>query len=179
LGNNREESPRSPDADEVWTHAAQAVGNVPGLPLHVCKLKVAAPVIILRNIDPAHGLCNGTRLKITRLGNRVLDATIITGTIASRKVILWRIPMTSSVSGLPANLKRTQFPIKLAFAMTINKAQGQTLRHVGLDLRSPVFSYGQLYVALSRVSNSRNLSVLLPNPHCNEVTNVVYKEILD
>ncbi len=63
--------------------------------------------------------------------------------------------------------------------MTINKAQGQTSTTRWLDLRSPVFSHGQLYVALTRVSNSRNSTVLLPNPHCNEVTNVVYKEILD
>ncbi len=59
--------------------------------------------------------------------------------------------------------------------MTINKAQGQILPHVGLALRSPVFSHGQLNVALSRISNSRTLTVLLPNPYCNEAT----KEILD
>ena len=39
------------------------------------------------------------------------------------------------------------FPLQLAFAMTINKAQGQTLRHVGLCLTEPVFTHGQLYVA--------------------------------
>ena len=47
--------------------------------------------------------------------------------------------------------------------MTINKAQGQTLRTVGVDLRSPVFSHGQLYVALSRVIDVRQLRVLLPD----------------
>ncbi|KAF6743920.1 helicase, partial [Ephemerocybe angulata] len=65
--------------------------------------------------------------------------------------------------------------------LSINKAQGQTVRHVGLDLRSPVFSHGQLYVALSRVTSPRNVSILLDddvpyNPSCME--NVVYPEVL-
>ncbi len=130
-------------------------------------------------MDPLHGLCNGTRLRITRLLERVLEATIITGTHAGNTVILWKTPLTHSGSGLPATMKRTQFPIRLAFALTINKAQGQTLRHLGLDLRSPVFSHGQLYVALSRVTSPHNISALLPSSESNSVTNVVYKEILD
>ena len=50
---------------------------------------------------------------------------------------------------LSFQLKRRQFPVHLAFSITINKAQGQSVRRVGIDLRVPVFSHGQLYVALS------------------------------
>ncbi|KIJ05188.1 hypothetical protein PAXINDRAFT_93785 [Paxillus involutus ATCC 200175] len=50
----------------------------------------------------------------------------------------------------PIPLRRRQFPVRLAFCMTINKSQGQSVQYVGLDLRTPVFSHGQLYVALSR-----------------------------
>ena len=62
--------------------------------------------------------------------------------------------------------------------MTINKAQGQSVRNVGIDLREPVFTHGQLYVALSRVTSSRRVKILLPpsNTECR-VHNVVYPEI--
>src|SRR5436190_22794492 len=63
-------------------------------------------------------------------------------------VFIPRIPLaSSSTADLPFDFQRTQFPLRLAFAMTINKAQGQTLRHVGLCLTEPVFTHGQLYVA--------------------------------
>ena len=60
--------------------------------------------------------------------------------------------------------------------MTINKSQGQTLKVVGIDLTTPCFSHGQLYVAFSRVSSPNNLFVLAPN---EKTENVVYKEVLD
>ena len=76
-------------------------------------------------------------------------------------------------------LRRRQFPIRLAFAMTINKAQGQSVKHVGIDLRIPVFSHGQLYVALSRATSGRRIRVLFPD-NIRETTtvNVVYPEVL-
>ncbi|KAG6632588.1 hypothetical protein CIPAW_13G170000, partial [Carya illinoinensis] len=57
--------------------------------------------------------------------------------------------------------KRTQFPIRLSFAMTINKSQGQTLDFVGIYLPQPVFSHGQLYVALSRAKTASTIRILL------------------
>ncbi|XP_026682517.1 substance-K receptor-like [Diaphorina citri] len=73
------------------------------------------------------------------------------------------------------NFKRVQFPIKLCFAMTINKAQGQTLNVAGIDLREDCFSNGQLYVACSRVSSSKDLVIFQPH---GITANIVYKEIL-
>ncbi|KAL4576257.1 hypothetical protein LXL04_012348 [Taraxacum kok-saghyz] len=61
-------------------------------------------------------------------------------------------------------LKRKQFPVRLCFAMTINKAQGQTIPNVGVYLPDPVFSLGQLYVALSRGISHANTKVLV-KPH--------------
>lgn len=76
-------------------------------------------------------------------------------------------------------LKRRQFPVQLAFAMTINKAQGQSVKHVGIDLRTPVFSHGQLYVALSRATSPHNIKVVLPAESSEPTTmNIVYPEVL-
>jgi hypothetical protein len=77
-------------------------------------------------------------------------------------------------------LKRRQFPVRLAFSITINKAQGQSVKHVGIDLRVPVFSHGQLYVALSRATSSQNIKIFLPEDQGDARTNnVVYPEVLD
>ncbi|XP_063974372.1 uncharacterized protein LOC135161043 [Diachasmimorpha longicaudata] len=65
---------------------------------------------------------------------------------------------------VPIQFKRTQFPIRLAFAMSINKSQGQTMSVCGLDLRTPCFPHGQLYVACSRVGKlSIFVAILLRN----------------
>ncbi|XP_004531091.2 uncharacterized protein LOC101454283 [Ceratitis capitata] len=60
-------------------------------------------------------------------------------------------PHNLQLKDVPIQLKRIQFPIRLAFAKTINKSQGQPMAVCGLDLRTPCFSHGQLYVACSRV----------------------------
>jgi hypothetical protein len=66
----------------------------------------------------------------------------LTGSNAGNIVFIPRIDLTSD-SDLPFLMKRKQFPVKLALAMTINKSQGQTLDKVGIHLPNPVFSHGQ------------------------------------
>lgn len=77
---------------------------------------------------------------------------------------------------LPFEFKRLQFPVRLAFGMTINKAQGQSLDVVGVILQTPCFSHGQLYVAFSRVGRPTSLFVYAPN---NKTKNVVYQNALN
>eukprot|EP00794_Sanderia_malayensis_P002293 gene2293-biopygen2036 len=147
-----------------------------GMPLHSLQLKVGATIILLRNINPAKGLCNGTRLIVRDLKRHVITAEIITTQNKGQYVMLPRITLTSQDSSLPISIARKQFPVRLAYCLTINKAQGQSLKHVGIYLPDPVFSHGQLYVAMSRGKSFSGLKVFTPSN--NKTTNIVYKEVL-
>ncbi|WVZ70718.1 hypothetical protein U9M48_019361 [Paspalum notatum var. saurae] len=117
---------------------------------------------MLRNIDSANGLCNGTRLIVRGFPEKnAINAEIVLGQHARKRVFLPRIPLCpSDDETFPFRFKRKQFPTRLIFALTINKAQGQTIPHVGVYLPEPVFSHGQLYVALSRATARSNIKVL-------------------
>ena len=73
-----------------------------------------------------------------------------------------RIKLTSTEGELPFVVGRRQFLIRLCFAITVNKSQGQSFNFIGVDLCIPVFTYGQLYIVLLRVTDIRGLSLLLP-----------------
>lgn len=153
-----------------------------GLPPGDLKLKLGSPLILLRNLCPARGLCNGTRMILLRMSRRVLEVKLIGGEYDGQLALIPRITLspTEGQTGFAFVLKRRQFPVRLAFALTINKAQGQSVKHIGVDLRTPVFSHGQLYVALSRATSSQNIQVLLPEEergNCR-TKNVVYPEVL-
>ncbi|KAI8540035.1 hypothetical protein RHMOL_Rhmol09G0230200 [Rhododendron molle] len=152
--------------------------NPSGLPPFKLDLKVGCPIMLLRNIAPKAGLCNGTRLMIVNCANRIIEAQILTGDKFGDLVFIPRISLTPSSSEMPFEMTRRQFPIRLAYAMTINKSQGQSVNFVGIDLRTPVFSHGQLYVALSRCTSGDRTSVLLSNDASRSTTNIVYPEVL-
>lgn len=143
-----------------------------GLPAHKITLKVGVPIMLLRNLTPPK-LCNGTRLKVTALQRNIIEAEILTGCGSGETVFIPRIPLIPN--NFPFEFKRTQFPVAVCFAMTINKSQGQTLKAAGVDLRSNCFAHGQLYVACSRVSNADNLFLLAQD---GKTVNVVYNDIL-
>lgn len=147
--------------------------DVPGLPPYNLKLKVGSVVIMLRNINQPK-LCNGTRLVISKLMTNVIYATILKGKFKGEEVLIPRIPIIPT--DMPFEFKRLQFPIRLAFAMTINKSQGQSLNVCGLNFEESCFSHGQLYVACSRVGKPSALFVLAPD---NKTKNVVYHKVLD
>ena len=156
--------------------------KIPDIPPGELKLKVGVPIILLRNLNPSEGLCNGTRLIVRDLQSKVIDAEIITGTHIGKRVFIPRITLSPSENNLPFTLKRLQFPVRLAFSMTINRSQGQTLTKMGLYLPQPVFSHGQLYVALSRIISYQCIKVLIipyDNYHQTncQTKNIVYSEI--
>ena len=118
--------------------------SVSGLPEHALRVSTGCPIILLRNLNHAAGLCNGTRLIVTDLHQRVIVAQHTTGPRRGDTVFIPRIDISPENTELDFKFKRRQFPIRLAFAMTINKAQGQTIEHVGVDLTRDVFAHGQL-----------------------------------
>ena len=134
--------------------------------------------MLMRNLDPTKGLCNGTRVTATKMARRCLEVRINGGEFDGQYRLIYRC-MLSNNTAFGFTLRRTQFPVRLAFAMTINKFQGQSLQRVGIDLRSPVFAHGQLYVALSRTTDVKGLSILFSPENTDGVTkNVVSSEAL-
>jgi len=153
--------------------------NASGLPLAKLKLKIGCPVIVLRNLNPAQGVCNGTRGIITKMANRVVEIRLLGGDFAGETVFIPRITLSPSNTELGFEFKRHQHPLCLAFAMSINKAQGQSVKYVGLDLRNPVFSHGQFYVAISRATSVHRVKAIWNPQNVQPITkNIVYEQVL-
>ena len=150
-----------------------------GFPRHIINLKPGMPVMLLRNISPKEGLCNGTKLIFQRTLNNVLLVCKLVGN--DKEVLIPRIKFIPKPGSYPFDWSRRQFPIRIAFATTINKSQGQTLKHVGVWLMCPVFSHGQLYAASSRTGDPNGLKFAIkeqPGHGKGNTPNEVYKEVL-
>jgi len=174
------DNPHASGPNDVHTPEFLNTITTSGLPSHKLRLKVGVPVMLLRNIDQNLGLCNGLRLIITRMGTYVLEAKVISGTNINQKVFIPRLSLTPSDKKIPFNFQRRQFPLALSFAMTIKESQGQSLNHVGIYLPQLVFSHGQLYFAMSRVTSRMGLKILLIDDDGEDIdttSNVVYKEV--
>lgn len=127
-------------------------------------------------------------MRVKRMHRNTLDCEVLGGNAKNTRILIPRIHLTHSGTLLPFSFIRTQFPVILAFAMTINKSQGQTFQKVAILLREPVFSHGQLYVAASRFRSFDGLRFYITDTAeqghlCNDdriyTKNIVYREVLD
>ena len=154
-----------------------------GLPSHKLELKPNMPLMLLRNMSPSEGLCNGTRLIFMRMigaGKTIMQARIANGPKQGNVVLIPRIKLSPDEGSFPYEWSRLQFPVRVAFAMTINKAQGQTLTRVGVFLENPCFSHGQFYVAASRVGLPESIRFAIDADEygVRRTANIVYPEAL-
>lgn len=163
-----------------------------GYPHHRLALKVGCVVMLLKNIAIHLGLCNGTRMKVIAMHSEIIECEVLYGRHRGQRYYINKHRFIPDLKNLPpCPFERVQFPLKLAFAMTINKSQGQTFDRIALYLPQPVFAHGQLYVAFSRVRRFDAVKVLIENKvrslrHGKIITgnpnyytkNVVCKEVL-
>ncbi|TMW80973.1 hypothetical protein EJD97_013147 [Solanum chilense] len=106
--------------------------------------------MLLRNLDPSNGLCNGKRFIYRGFYKNIIHAKI-TSQYATNQVFIQRIQLSPPENeGKPFKFIQNKIPIHLRFEITINKAQGQKVPNIGLYLSQHVLSHGKLYVALSR-----------------------------
>ena len=150
-----------------------------GFPDHYLELKEGVIIMLIRNLDPQEGHCNGTRYIVRRLNTNSIQAVVATGANAGETLIIPRLKFVTD-DEYPFQFCRTQFPVKLAFGITSNKSQGQTYDKIGVLLDTSFFSHGQLYVALSRVGKRDDLVVSFGENEKNKgkTVNVVYREVL-
>ncbi|EPS63874.1 hypothetical protein M569_10907 [Genlisea aurea] len=152
-----------------------------GMSPHRLVLRVGVPITFTRNLSRVEGVNNGTRGIVAALHEHRVVVRLVTGTRAGQLFSTPRINQTMNPEDETfVPFTRRQFPLRVAYAMTINKAQGQTFERVGVWLPSPVFAHGQLYVALSRVGDPSNVRIAAaPGPtRCppDHVVNEVWKE---
>lgn len=151
-------------------------------PLNELQMAVNCPVMLMRAYK---GVQAGTRLIIKKLGKNFVIGKIVCGRQQGRLLKIRKVAFVLTMEQSNLKFVQVQIPVKLNFAMTINKAQGLEFDKLGLYFHAPPFKHGQLYVALSRVKNNQtDLKILVDEPKngnfsYNQMPNIVIKSIYD
>lgn len=167
--------PNSPGlADNSYSPEYLQAAAPSGFPPAHLRLKIGCPVIVLRNLHLEEGICNGTQGIVCRISTRVVDILLQDG----KRSLIPRVKLISADGQLPFHLHRHQFPLALSFAITINKSQGQSFSTVGIDLRVPAFSHGQVYVAFLRGKSYRTIKCVLNNDTAPRTKNIIFRHAI-
>lgn len=153
-----------------------------GVPHHELVLKVDDICIVLRNLSKRYGLATNTRVRILHITESCIRVQTINDhpktAYIPRIRFKFRLPFAESF-----DIMRTQFPLRLAYSMTFNKSQGQTIERVLVDTTVPPFSHGHTYVALSRVTRYDSIRIFCQEQDIHDehaaVQNTAYTELLD
>ena len=175
--------------DDVAKYESETLNkvNASGMPPHRLALKKGACIILIRNLSIKDEHCNGSRYIILNVCKHVIHARLLGGDRNS-EIFTPRIPIISKEADFPVRFKRLQFPVLGAYYLTLNRAQGQTLKRAGMFLDRSVFSHGHLCVGFSRCGDPdcvfvfadqkefEGMQHLLPKD-MTVTRNIVYKEI--
>ena len=176
------------DPDDAAYVGTEVLNNIEmsGMPEHRLLLKVGAIIILIRNLHVHMKDVNGTRYIITALSSNLITAKKLGATADEPLLLIPRVIHLTKNDEFPFIMKRDQFPVKLAYVMTFQRAQGQSLDKCGILLNRSVWTHGQLYVAMSRCGAMSRVKIyanqaefeelnLPPNNHYTR--NVVYTEV--
>ena len=154
------------------------------VPVYELILKENDICFIMRNLFKKQGLTNNTRVRIVKINKYSIRVC----TINSKYPKFFNVPRinfkVNLCYGKGYTMTRKQFPLRLAYSMTYNKCQGQELKKCLVDITSPPFTHGHLYVALSRIRISDNIQIFYdnkciidPNDNIPIITNFVYNSL--
>jgi hypothetical protein len=165
-----------------------------GAPPYRLDLKVNDVCIVLRNLTEI-GLANNSRVRIldfigSDFNTQPKAIRVQTIEDTPRICFIPKIRFKIQAGKASYQITRTQFPLRLAYAMTYNKSQSQTLHKVIVDVIDAPFAHGHLYVAFSRIRDANNIRILtkpdtiyesIDNAECKGVcvTNVIMPTVID
>ena len=160
-----------------------------GSPPHAIKLAVNDICYLLYNLSRKDRLAKNTRVRILALRQYSIRVQTCEDNPTCHWIprIRFKFPLRW---GAAYQLTRTQFPLRLAYAVTINKSQGQEYDQVLFDVTEQPFSHGQMYVAMSRIRRFDTIKIYIgrnslwtrrddttKKDPC--ITNVVYPKLIE
>jgi ATP-dependent DNA helicase PIF1 len=157
-------SVNTPDAHDVYdpTSAVFAIDNLQSIesadiPVHALHLIVGMPVMCMQNLDVANGICNGTTMIVERLGQNIVWCRVNTR-FGQRLQPFAATKFTYNDNGF--KFTRVQLPLRVAFCVTVYRAQGGTYERVAFHSLRQLWAHGALFVAVTRTTTPEGLTIL-------------------
>jgi hypothetical protein len=151
------------------------------VPIANLKLRPGDICLLLLTLDKIAGLVKNVRVKVVNCLRHRVIVQLPNGRIHSIPRCKFAFKPSYRLRGI--EIERRQFPLTLAYAITVHKSQGQTLGRVLYDARTVFFTHGQAYVAFSRVADRHSFAAVVDKTCLDKnnnlvVVNIVYDELL-